>query len=256
MRVAPASTPGGGPGKGSGARSPEKLPKAVRNKSGTSCLAAFGILSFQVASGVMPPIPGSVHRYLRTASLKTAAQQPFASEVFGNEWDGFVEQWAPLIYSFVLQALGPYGREPLPTILPLEEAQHAAWATASFDPGSGQVRLSSSVAGNPGTILEKLTHEFTHGSLNDFPEGDPFYEEGFVDYSVWVMAHAPVWGEHREAMIAAAEYNIAQRRDRAMRLGTDYDRKRWAGGMYAMFAHGPFIVASLRTKKMEGTLAW
>ncbi len=128
-------------------------------------------------------------------------------------------------------------------------------ATASFA-ANGQVRLSATVAGSPGTILEKLTHEFTHGSLNDFPEGDPFYEEGYVDYSVWVMAHAPVWGEHREAMIQAAEYNIAQRRERALRLGSDYDRKRWAGGVYAMHALGPFIIASLRMKKLEGNLTW
>ena len=205
---------------------------------------------------MMQPLPGSVRRYLRTASTKTKGSRSFKSEVFGNEWDGFVEQWAPVIHEFVLQALGPYGREPLPVILPLEEAAHAAWATASFDPGTGQVRLSSSVAGSPGTILEKLTHEMTHGSLNDFPEGDPFYEEGQVDYTVWLLSHAPVWGGHREAMIQAAEYNIAQRRDRALRLGTDYDRKRWAGGLHAMYAYGPFNVARLRAKKLEGDLTW
>jgi len=189
--------------------------------------------------------------------MKTAAQRSFTSQVFGNpEWDGFVEQWAPIIHDFVGQALGTYGREPLSVILPLEEAAHAAWATASFDPGTGQTRLSSSVAGSPGTILEKLCHEFTHGSLNDFPEGDPFYEEGFVDYSVWVMAHAPVWKEHREAMITAAEYNIAQRRERAMKEISDWDRKRWAGGLFAMYARGPFIIAGLRMKKYEGNYSW
>jgi hypothetical protein len=204
----------------------------------------------------MSTLPRSVQRYLRTASLKTSTLKPFESKVFGNEWDGFVEVWAPIIHDFVMQALGPYGREPLPVILPLPDAAHAAWATASFDPMSGQVRLSSSVAGSPGTILEKLTHEMTHGSLNDFPEGDPFYEEGQVDYTVWLLAHAPVWKEHREAMIVAAEYNIAQRRYRALRIGTDYDRKRWAGGLHAMYAYGPFNVARLRAKKLAGDLTW
>ena len=205
----------------------------------------------------MTPIPGSVQRYLRTASLKTTAARSFECLVFADpQWNAFVEQWAPVIYDFVGQALGPYGREPLPTILPLDAAAHAAWATASFDPGSGQVRLSDTVAGNAGQTLEKLCHEFIHGSLNDFPEGDPFYEEGQVDYSTWVLAHAPIWGEHREGMITAAEYNIAQRRERAMRIGTDYDRKRWAGGMHAMFAYGPFIIARLKTKKYEGDLSW
>lgn len=202
-------------------------------------------------------LPPKVVHQLRTASARTATTRTFKCSVFADPtWNAFVEQWAPVIYGFVEAALGPYGREPLPEILPLDAAAHAAWATASFDPRTGQVLLCPTTAGNPGQILEKLTHEFTHGSLNDFPEGDPFYEEGQVDYSVWVMAHAPIWGEHREAMIRAAEYNIAQRRDRAMRTGTDYDRKRWAGGMHAMFAFGPFIIARLRAKKQEGDYSW
>lgn len=202
-------------------------------------------------------IPGTVQRYLRTASLKTANEKTFVSRVFQDpQWNAFVEQWAPTIHGFVQNALGPYGREPHGVIVPLSDAAHAAWATASFNPATGQVCLSDATAGNPGQILEKLTHEMVHGSLNDFPEGDPFYEEGQVDYSVWVLAHAPVWGEHREAMIQAAEYNIAQRRERAFSTGTDYDRKRWAGGVYAMYAKGPFIIASLRSKKQEGDFSW
>ena len=205
----------------------------------------------------MTPIPGSVQRYLRTASLKTASQRVFQCEVFDDPaWNQFVEQWAPVVHSFVESALGPYGVEPGEVIKPLGDGEHAAWATASFDPGSGQVRISHIVQGNAGQTLEKLCHEFTHGSLAHFPEGDPFYEEGFVDYSVWVMAHAPIWGEHREVMIHAAEYNIAQRKARAMRDLSDWDRKRWAGGVFAMYSRGPFIVSSLRAKKREEDFSW
>jgi len=205
----------------------------------------------------MTPIPGSVQRTLRLASLKTAAQRTFRCEVFEDpSWNQFVEDWAPVVHSFVGNALGPYGMEPAEEILPLGDAEHAAWATASFNPADGQVRISHIVQGNPGQTLEKICHEFTHGSLAQFPEGDCFYEESQVDYSVWVMAHAPIWGVHREAMVHAAEYNIAQRRDRAMRTDTDYDRKRWAGGIYAMFAYGPFIIARLKQKKMAGDYSW
>lgn len=185
-----------------------------------------------------------------TADLK------FNSQVFGNAWDQFVSEWAPVIYGFVLEALGPWGTEPLTTILPLSDGMHAAWATASFDQSTGQTRLSPETAGQPGVILEKLTHEFLHGSLSQFPEGDPFYEEGFVDYATWVLAHAPVWKNHRQAMINAAAYNIELRRDRAMKSLSEYDAKRWAGGMYANFAYGPLIVNRLRMRKLEGNFTW
>ncbi len=201
-------------------------------------------------------MPVAVKHLLRTASFKTSGSRAFQCRHLDPAWNAFVEQWAPIIYDFVAHALGPYGREPLPLILPLEDAQKAAWATASFDMQTGQVQLANIVQGNPGQTLEKLTHEFIHGSLANFPEGDPFYEEGYVDYSVWVLAHAPVWGPHREAMIHAAEYNITQRRERAMRSLSDWDRKRWAGGMYAMYAKGPYIVAGLRNKKLEGDYSW
>lgn len=201
-------------------------------------------------------LPDKVAHHLRTATRKTTANRSFQCSAFSPQWNSFVEHWAPIVHSFVEQALGPYGTEPGSEIVALPDAAHAAWATASFNPMNGQVCLSPVVEGNPGQTLEKLTHEFTHGSLAQFPEGDPFYEEGQVDYSVWVLAHAPVWGEHREAMIHAAEYNIAQRRDRAFRTGVDYDRKRWAGGLHAMYAYGPFIITRLATKKREGDFSW
>ena len=181
---------------------------------------------------------------------------PFTCRVFNSPWDGFVETWAPIIYTFVGEALGPYGQEPAPVILPLREGDHASGATASFQPATGQVRLSTVVENLPGMTLEKLTHEFIHGSLAQFPEGDPFYEEGFVDYSTWYLAHAPVWGEHRQAMIDAAEYNIGQRRERAALGVSDWDRKRWAGGTYAAMFHGPWLVARLKMKKAEGDFTW
>ena len=207
-------------------------------------------------------IPPEVHTQLRTASHRSRAaskraSKRFSSRICGDDWDGFIEQWAPVCYGFVREALGPYATDPLPTILPLNDAAHSAGANASFEILSGQVRLSPSVVrGKPGITLEKLTHEFTHGALAAFPEGDPFYEEGFVDYSVWVMAHAPVWGMYRQSMIDAAAFNIQCRRDRALRDLSDYDRKRWAGGLFCSTMHGPWIVAKLRMRKAEGNLQW
>jgi hypothetical protein len=193
---------------------------------------------------------------LRMASNDVSPKRQFVCQIFKSPWDAFVEQWAPIIHDFVGQALGPYGREPLPEILRMSDGEHSAGATASFEPGTGQVRLCNSVEGKPGQTLEKLTHEFTHGSLNLFPEGDPFYEEGAVDYSVWVMAHAPVWGEHRTAMIDAASFNIKMRRERALLDLSDWDRKRWAGGLYFSLSRGPFVISGFRHKKAEGNYTW
>lgn len=190
-------------------------------------------------------------RQRRTASGR------FQSSICGNEWDRFIEQWASISYAFVAHALGPYAVEPLPTILPLSDGAHCSGANASFEPGSGQIRLSPSVvAGKPGITLEKITHELLHASLAAFPEGDPFYEEGFVDYSTWVMSHAPVWGVYGRAMAEAADFNIKCRRERALKDLSDYDRKRWAGGFFCATHHGPWIVTKLRMRKIEGNLTW
>ena len=198
----------------------------------------------------------SVRAMLKSASEDTDPKRRFVCQFLSPEGNRFVEQWTPVIYDFVGHALGPYGKEPLPQILQMLDGEHSAGATASFQPGTGQVRLCDSVDGKPGQILEKLTHEFTHGSLALFPEGDCFYEEGFVDYSVWVMSHAPVWGQHRDSMIEAAEFNIKTRRERAMLDLSDWDRKRWAGGLYASLSRGPFVISSLRHKKAEGNYTW
>lgn len=182
----------------------------------------------------------------------------FRSLVFGgdSDWDRFLEHWAGVSYDLVEASLGPYGKEPLPTILPLEEGMKMSGAMASFSPGSGQIRISSDCAGDPGMILEKITHELIHGSLALFPEGDPFTEEGQVDFSTWILAHSPVWDPYREDMKKAAKYNIQKRLVRAIQTGSDYDRKRWAGGMFASKAYGENIIGRLRKKKEEGDLTW
>lgn len=198
-------------------------------------------------------------RASKAATAKKAATgiQPFTTSICGNDWDRVIESWATIAYSFVEQALGPYQKEPLREILAVSDGAHAAGANASFEPMTGRIRLCSSVVdGRMGTLLEKITHELLHASLNDFPEGDPFYEESYVDYSVWVMAHAPIWGSHRNEMVEAAAFNIECRRDRAFKTSTDYDRKRWAGGVFVNYAHGPWIVARLRQKKIDGDLTW
>ncbi len=203
------------------------------------------------------PMPRAVTAMLKTAAEESATPtKTFTCKVFGNEWDQFVELWMPKIYDFIGHALGPFGMEPLPEILPMADGQHSAGATASFNPETGQIRLSRSVEKKAGQTLEKLTHETTHGSLAKFPEGDAFYEEGFVDYSVWVMAHAPLWEPYRNEMIEAAAFNIKVRRERAMLDLSDWDRKRWAGGLYASLSRGPFIISSLRHRKMEGNFNW
>jgi hypothetical protein len=206
-------------------------------------------------------IPAEVQNCLTRSSTfatRTAAAGPtFTSNICGSDWDRFIEQWASRCYVFVAQALGPYAKEPKSVILDIHDGAHSGGANASFQPDNGQVRLSPSIVENhPGITLEKITHEFTHASLAAFPEGDPFYEEGFVDYSVWVMAHAPIWGEHRQAMIDAAAFNIECRRDRALRDTSDYDRKRWAGGLFCSLAHGPWIVSRLKLRKAGGELQW
>lgn len=206
----------------------------------------------------MTEVPSDIVGHLRTASeTKVAGVPRFTTDICGNDWDRFIELWAPRCYAFVANALGPYAIEPLPEILGIHDGAHSGGANASFQLDNGQIRLSPSVVENePGITLEKMTHELTHAALADFPEGDPFYEEGFVDYSVWVMAHAPIWGEHRDAMIAAAAFNISCRRDRALRDLSDYDRKRWAGGMFCNLMHGPWIVTRLKLRKAEGNLSW
>jgi len=205
----------------------------------------------------MNEIPEKVRSFLKGASDATQPQKSrFRCRIFGSEWDAFVEEWATKSFIFVGHALGPYGRQPLLEILPLPDGMHSAGATASFDMNSGQMCLSSSVEGKVGQTLEKLTHELTHASLAQFPEGDPFYEEGFVDYGTWVMAHAPVWGKHRDAMIDAASFNIRMRRERALKDLSDWDRKRWAGGTFAMLSRGPFLIPGLRQKKIEQNFTW
>ena len=184
------------------------------------------------------------------------APQRFTCTAFTPEWNAFVETWASKAYAFVWHALGPYGKEPLPDIIKMADGFHSAGATASFHPGTGQITLSEVVVDKPGQTMEKLTHELIHASLALFPEGDIFYEESFVDYSTWIMSHAPYWEPYRDAMLESATANIEMRRKRAFTTHTDYDCKRWAGGLYASMAYGPFIIARLRQKKAENNYTW
>jgi hypothetical protein len=200
--------------------------------------------------------PKNAMQDLRRASFAAnPAPRRFICRILSTESNAFVEAWAPRCYAFIKEALGPYQTEPLEEIGLVSDGLHASGANASFA-SNGRVALSTVVDGKPGMILEKLTHELTHASLSDFPEGDPFYEEGFVDFSVWVMSHAPFWGEHQAAMQESAARNIAIRRERAMLDQNDYDRKRWAGGLFASVSRGPYIVSTLRMKKEAGDLTW
>jgi hypothetical protein len=201
-------------------------------------------------------LPDQVERLLRTAS-QAPLSQSFTCQVFKDgSWNTFVELWAPRIYSFVRTALGPYAVNPHAFIEPIEDAFHIAGANASFSPGTGQICLATHMEGNPGVTLEKLTHEMIHASLAAFPDGDPFYEEGVADYTTWVMAHAECWDPYRDEMIKAAADNIRNRRERAMRTDSDYDKKRWAGGLYMSTAYGPYVVVRYRQRKLDNNLTW
>lgn len=202
----------------------------------------------------MPTTPPDIHQLLRHASDARPSRQ-FVCRMFPDHWNDFVELWAPRIHAFVQDALGPYGTEPKDEIKPLSDGFHMACANASFD-SNGQIRLAPHCFDQPGVTLEKLTHEMIHGSLSQFPEGDPFYEEAVADYGTWVLAHAPIWEPYRQEMIQAAADNIRNRRERALRTGSDYDRKRWAGGIYMMHAYGPYVIAAFRQRKMEGNFTW
>lgn len=197
-----------------------------------------------------------VHQLLRKAS-GASPRREFKCAFYPDHWNEFVQLWAPRIHAFVEDALGPYGTQPKSEILPLSDGFHMACANASFDLMSGQIRLGTHLFDQPGATLEKLTHEMIHGSLSQFPEGDPFYDEGMAaDYPTWVLAHAPIWEPYRQEMIQAAADNIRNRRERALKTGNDYDRKRWSGGLYAMTAYGPYIIAMLRQRKAEGNFTW
>lgn len=204
----------------------------------------------------MTQMPPDVHRLLRRAS-QVSPHRPFTCLCFPPHWNAFVETWAPKIHAFVAEALGPYGTQPKREILLLRDSHHMACANASFDLVSGQIRLGTHLVDQPGVTIEKLLHEHLHASTSQWPMGDPFYDEGVAaDYPTWVLAHAPIWEPYRDQVIQAAADNIRNRRERALRTGSDYDRKRWAGGVYAMTAYGPYIIAMLRQKKAEGNFTW
>jgi hypothetical protein len=57
-------------------------------------------------------------------------------------------------------------------------------------------------------------------------------------------------------MIEAAAKNISNRETRALSDLSDYDRKRWAGGLFAAQARGPHIIAGLRQRKVEQNFQW
>lgn len=196
-------------------------------------------------------------KYLEDASRldKQASKSPrFQCDIFGPTWNNFVEHWAPKIYHFVEKALGPYGIQPKSEIEAIDPGTHLAGANASFDLHDGHIELSLSLEGDGNATLEKLCHELVHASLAKFPQEDCFYDEGYVDYSVWVLGHAPIWKPFD--IIDAAQTNIDIRERRAMLNRTDYDRKRWAGGLFAAKAIGPFIIATLKMKKIEEDFRW
>lgn len=169
----------------------------------------------------------------------------FKSLVFSSPTaNAFLERWAEVSYMAIHRVLGDFQTEPLAVLLPLEEFMKAEGATASFETGKGQIRISADIERQPGAILEKITHELIHGSLDKMPAGDEFFEEGFVDYSTFLMAHLPVWGRYGQAMKDAAIFNIQKRKP----------TRRWAGGFYASRKYGKNLLSHLREAKKS--LTW
>lgn len=206
----------------------------------------------------MPDFPPEITALLRNASVAAdRASVTFTCQAFQDpEWNRFTSEWADRAYHFVGHAFAGFQREPLRRIIAMHDGLHAGGANASFDPATGQITLNSVIQGQPGVTLEKITHELTHAALASFPDDNGFHTEGYVDYSVWVMAHAPVWEPYRAAMIKAADFNIEVRRDRALKGGSDWDKQRWAGGLYAHLAFGPYVIPRLRQKKVESNYTW
>ena len=178
-------------------------------------------------------------------------------QVFTPEWCTFVQDWASRIHPFVETLFGPYGTEPHTVIEALPVSAKAIGASASFDMSSGQITLCPSMEGDPGRTLEKLTHELLHGSFSDFPSVDPFYDEGFVDYTTLLLSSAPIYRDLGPAMQKSALGNIERRRQKGLAAGSsDYDRKRAMGAIFAKMAYGTQVVAHLRTQKMNRTFQW
>lgn len=191
----------------------------------------------------------------KTASSPSTPE--FTSSVCGSQWDLFIASWMNKSYIFVEQSLGAYQKQPKKHVLPLHDSKYTSGVNACYNPSDGQIRLSRlAVEGESGVTLEKITHELIHASLSDFPEGDPFYEEGAVDYMVLVMAHSPFWEPYRSAMVTAARRNLELRRDRALKTRTDYTAKRWYGACFMAETYGPWIVERFREKKLTGELVW
>jgi len=200
-------------------------------------------------------IPQDVIDRLNAPSYRRASTLPkFRCTIFDPRWNSFVESWAPRIYRFVEQALGPYGTTVDGVIEEIDCGSYMAGANASFDLDSGKIKLSLPLEGNSGRTLEKMCHEMVHASLAKFPQNDPFYDEGFVDFTVFILGHADIW--HPYDMLGAAAENIETRKKRAMLDQSDYDRKRWAGGLFASVSRGPWIVETLKMRKAEGNYQW
>lgn len=178
--------------------------------------------------------------------------------VFSPTWNAFVIEWAGKIKPFIEEALGPYGTEPLPHILPLGSYNVGKVApSASFDMGTGQIELTHEMEGDAGRTLEKLTHEMIHGSLSLFPSDDEFYDEGFVDFSTLLLSSAPIYGDLGILMRRSAQQNLARR----VKMGlvpnaTRYDFRRASGAIHAKLTYGSGLIEHLRDQKMNETFEW
>jgi hypothetical protein len=180
----------------------------------------------------------------------------FTCELFANDqWNSFVEQWASVAHAVVLDATGPFDREPSSVIAraPEQNYQDTGFTGMYLN---GQIFMHPSLQGDPGKTLRVITHEMLHASLDGFPSTDVFYAEGFVDYATMVLAQREEWAALGTAMIADTQDWAEFRQAQALKCRCDIDAKRWMGFVFAATAYAEGICDGLKAAKSLRPRSW
>jgi hypothetical protein len=221
-------------------------------------------------------------RGVASGKIKNPSVMPLA-----KQWDSFVARAASRIYDALIRYLGPFSSEyPInPTIKLLPDALRKQGVNALFDKDKdGTVYLNLEMMPIEEEEIEyklpycigNLLHEFMHANLADFiyqpPEGvspeewggDPFYDEGYLDFmgeiiasdsSIWVD---PEMGEFGDLMFAGYVASNNRRLLNALGLSPgqnwsvpDFHIKRWAGQEYARKIGGSLFERFIEFKEQE-----
>lgn len=185
-----------------------------------------------------------------------AAHRTFTCEASDNaRWNAFVGQWASVAYDLVLDATGPFDREPDSVIerAPEQNYQHSGFTGMYLE---GQIYLHPSLQDDPGKTVLLMTHEMLHASLQDFPPEETFYVEGFADYATMLLALRDEWGPMAQDIRWASKKLVEFRKGQALKCRCDTDAKRWAGFVFAGAAYGPDILSALKISKTLNPRSW